>query len=471
MRAIVRKGVVPLSPQVRLGRTARNDSALPVRLLMLLTVFALLCLTETATQAQDWFRTGTGLGVSKPKVAVADFVSRNTSSASMASLFSDVVRNDLDYNGIVDLASKSFYPTQVPSVPMELNYQAWSDPPASAQFLAFGNLSVTDTSGEIQAWFNDVHNPTAPPVVGRVYRGDSNEEQTRRYAHQFADEIIARLSGGLPGVAATQIAFVSTRSGNKEIWTMDYDGENQHELTSLHSIALTPRWSPDADRIAFTCYPTAGSILSAQICVYSTVSSRLLNWPRYRGTNSSPAWSPDGTKVMFMSSMLGNPELFIAEADGSHPRRLTHSTGADTSASWNPKTGQQVAFVSDRGGTPQLYTMDADGSEVQKVELPDMGYVIDPSWSPNGQLLAFSWRRPNGNYDLYIMDIASHALVELTRDAGRNERPSWAPDGRHIVFESTRTGTRQIWTMLADGTAVKQLTTQGQNESPNWAPK
>ncbi len=126
---------------------------------------------------------------------------------------------------------------------------------------------------------------------------------------------------------------------------------------------------------------------------------------------------------MFMSSMYGNPELFIADADGSHPKRITHSVGANTSATWNPKTGQQVAFVSDRGGTPQLYTMDADGGEVQKIPLPDMGYVIDPAWSPNGQLLAFSWRRPNGNYDLYVMDIATHALVELTRDAGRNERP------------------------------------------------
>ena len=432
--------------------------------------FALFIFVGIA-RAQDWFRTGTGLGVSKPRVAVADLVPRNDASASMAALFSEVVRNDLDFSGIVEVASKSFYPTQAPSVPMELNYQAWSDPPASAQFLAFGNLTVTGTGEEIQAWFNDVKNASAPPVVGRVYRGDANEEQTRRYAHQFADEIIARLSGGLPGVASTQIAFVSGRSGNKEVWGMDYDGGNQHQLTSLHSIALTPRWSPDGDRIAFTCYPTAGSFLGAQICVYSTISSRMLNWPRFRGTNSSPAWSPDGTKIMFMSSMLGNPELFITEADGTRPKRLTHSTGADTSATWNPKTGQQVAFVSDRGGTPQLYVMDADGGEVQKIELTDKGYVIDPAWSPNGQLLAFSWRRPNGNYDLYVMDIASHDLVELTRDAGRNERPSWAPDGRHIVFESTRTGTRQIWSMLADGTSVRQLTTQGQNESPNWSPK
>ena len=144
---------------------------------------------------------------------------------------------------------------------------------------------------------------------------------------------------------------------------------------------------------------------------------------------------------------------------------------ADTSPAWNPKTGQQVAFVSDRGGIPQLYLMNADGSNPEKLALPDMGYVIDPAWSPNGQLLAFSWRRPNGNFDIYVMDVATRQIIELTRDAGRNERPSWAPDGRHIAFESTRTGTRQIWTMLADGTHLRPLTSQGQNESPNWSPK
>jgi TolB protein len=116
--------------------------------------------------------------------------------------------------------------------------------------------------------------------------------------------------------------------------------------------------------------------------------------------------------------------------------------------------------------------MNADGSNAERVILEDMGYVIDPAWSPNGQLLAFSWRRPSGNYDIYVMDIATHSLVELTRDAARNERPSWAPDGRHIVFESTRTGSRQIWTMLADGSQPRQLTFDGQeNSSPNWSPR
>jgi TolB protein len=172
---------------------------------------------------------------------------------------------------------------------------------------------------------------------------------------------------------------------------------------------------------------------------------------------------------MFMSSMQGNPELYIADATGSHPKRLTFSVGTNTSPAWNPKTGQQVVFVSDRGGLPQLYTMNVDGTQVEKIALSDTGYIIDPAWSPNGQLLAFSWQRPDGNYDIYAMDIINHQLMQLTRDTGRNERPCWAPDGRHIVFESTRTGTRQIWTMLADGSQARQLTTQGTNESPNWS--
>jgi TolB protein len=421
--------------------------------------------------AQDWFQTGTGLGVSKARLAVADFAARSAAVAPLATEFGDVVRADLDYSGIVEMVSKSYSPTQMPSLPAEVQAQAWTDAPASAQLLAYGNVSASGNGVEIDAWLNDVRDASLPPEIGKVYRGPATEQQVRAFAHQFADEIVARLSGGLPGIASTQIAFVSARSGNKEIWVMDYDGANQRQLTSLHSIALTPRWSPDASRIAYTCYPPAGMYLSAQICMYSMLSGKGIAWPRFRGTNSSPAWSPDGTRIMFMSSMLGNPELWVTDADGARPKRLTYTTGANTSPAWNPKTGQEVAFVSDRGGPPQLYMMDADGSNATKVDLVDMGYVIDPSWSPNGELLAFSWRRPDDNYDIYVMDIATHQLLQLTRDAARNERPCWAPDGRHIVFESTRTGTRQIWTMLADGSEARQLTKDGQNESPSWSSK
>jgi TolB protein len=444
------------------------------KLAIIATLFAaLLLLCAGNASAQDWFKTGTGLGVSKARVAIPEFAVRQPIPPALEKTFHDVLWSDLEFCGVLELVSPSFYPPQVPSQPSEVKFTDWSAAPANVYMLAYGNLSGDATNLAAAGYLSDVHNPQAPIALQKIYRGPATDAGARKLAHQFADDIVALLSGGSAGIAQTQIAYVSTRSGNKEIWAMDYDGENQHSLMQLHTISLTPRWSPDASRIAFTCYaqPGSGSVLTAQICVYSMLTSHLISWPRFKGTNSSPSWSPDGSQVMFMSSMLGNPELFISDASGQRPKRLTFSNGANTSPSWNPKTGQQVAFVSDRGGIPQLYTMNSDGSSQAKVDLPDMGYVIDPAWSPNGQLLAFSWRRPNGNYDIYVMEIVTRQLVELTRDVGRNERPSWAPDGRHLVFESTRTGTRQIWSMIADGTQARQLTKQGQNESPNWSPK
>lgn len=439
---------------------------------MLKRIFGLLFLLALPASAQDWFRTGTGIGVEKARVAVAPWTARSDSAAPLAKIFTDTLRADLEFSGILEIVSPSFYPLQVPSVPAELNFDAWAAEPVNAYMLAFGNLSASGNDLVIEAWLHDVKNPRAPAALGKRYRGEVSDAAIRRFAHQFADEIISRLSGGVSGVAATQIAFVSNRSGAKEIWLMDYDGASQRTLTSLRSISLTPRWSPDSSRIAFTCYgrSPAGPI-SAQICIYSVETGKRIAYPAYRGTNSAPTWSPDGSKIMFMSSMHGDPEIFVSDSTGTGLKRVTYSAGGDTSPAWNPKTGQSIAFVSDRGGIPQIYMMNVDGANVDKLTLPDMGYSIDPAWSPNGQLLAFSWRRPSGNYDIYVMDVASRQIIELTRDAGRNERPSWAPDGRHIVFESTRTGWRQIWTMLADGSQPRQITTEGENESPNWSPK
>jgi len=425
-----------------------------------------------AQEKQAWFRTGTGLGIEKIRVAVADFGPRADNAKTHSQQFTQIVRDDLAFSGIIDLVSPSFYPTQALTQPSELQYPAWTDPNVKANYVAFGNLTETASEVAIQAWLYDVNNPSSQSVVGKIYRGAPTDPQVRKFAHQFADEIIFKLSAGSPGIASTQIAFISSRTGSKEVWVMDYDGANQHPLTSLRTISLMPRWSPDASRIAFTCYQPVSGVTSAQICMYSMDAAKVVSFQRFRGTNSAAAWSPDGTQLIFSSSMAGNPELYVTDTSGGKPKRLTFSNGGSTSPAWNPKTGQSVVFVSDRGGIPKLYMMNADGTNVNLLDVPDKGYLIDPAWSPNGQLLAFSWRRPNGNYDIYVMEPNSQQIINLTPDAGaRNERPSWAPDGRHIVFESTRTGPRQIWTMLADGTQAHQLTLDGHNESPNWSPK
>ncbi|HJZ65977.1 MAG TPA: hypothetical protein VKD70_16740 [Candidatus Acidoferrum sp.] len=434
-------------------------------------VAAVLFFLATPAFGQDWFHISTGLGVEKPRVAVADFAPRADGAKPHSSLFTQVVRDDLGFSGILELASPSFYPQQQPSIPSELRYTSWTDSPVNAHFVAFGNLTESASEVSIQAWFYDVTSPSTQAVISKIYRGSPTDAQVRKFAHQFADEIIGRLSGGLPSVASTQIAFVSSRTGAKEVWAMDYDGANQHPVTSLKSISLTPRWSPDASRIAFTCYAYANGVMGPQICMHSLDTGRPVAFPRFKGTNSAPCWNRDGSQLIFSSSMNGNPELYSISSTGNNLKRLTFSSGANTSPAWNPKTDMTVAFVGDRTGVPKLYLMNSDGTNTIPLDLPDKGYLIDPAWSPNGQLLAFSWRRPSGNYDLYVMDVATQQIIEITRDAGRNERPSWAPDGRHIVFESTRSGTRQIWMMLADGSQAHQLTTAGHNESPNWSPR
>jgi TolB protein len=438
--------------------------------LLLLVCCSLSALVQPAA-AQDWFKTGTGLGVSKARLALPDTAARTAFAQPLPKTFHDVVWADLDYSGILDMVSPSFYPTSVPGQPSDLKAQDWAAAPANAYMVAYGNLAADGAGVAFSGYLSDVRNPAAPLALQKLYHGAATDADVRKMAHQFADDIIGVLSGGQVGIAQTQIAYVSARGGSKEIWVMDYDGASQHQLTHLKSISLTPRWSPDGTKIAFTCFAPYRGVTSAQICMYSTASDRLLAFPRLRGTSGSPAFSPDGSQIAFMSSQAGDPEIYIADANGGHMHRVTFAAGVSTSPTWNPKTGNQMAFVSDRGGSPVLYVANVDGSDVQKLNLPDMGYVIDPSWSPNGQLLAFSWRRPSGNYDIYVMDIVSQQLVELTKDAARNERPSWAPDGRHLVFESTRTGTRQIWSMLADGSQPHQLTFAGQNESPSWSPK
>lgn len=440
------------------------------RALLLVFALAFMAGVRPAFAQKDWIHIATGMGQEKPRVAVADFAARSDMAKSHGALFTQVVRDDLAFSGILDMVSPSFYPQAQPSAPNELRYVSWTDSPVNAHFVAFGNLSETTGEVAIEAWFYDVTNPSAQAVIAKVYRGTPTDPQVRKFAHQFADEIIMRLSGGLPGLSSTQIVFVSSRGGAKEIWAMDYDGANQHQLTSLRSIALTPRWAPDSSRIAFTCYASAGGAApTPQICMYSMDAARVVSFPRFRGTNSAPAWSADGSQLVFSSSMNGNPELYSINGGGGGLKRLTFSNGASTSPVWNPKTNATIAFVSDRSGVPKLYLMNSDGTNAQNLDLPDKGYLIDPSWSPSGQLLAFSWRRPSNNYDIYVMDVATRQIIELTHDTGRNERPSWAPDGRHIVFESTRSGTRQIWTMLADGSQPHQLTNNGHNESPNWS--
>ena len=424
----------------------------------------------TSSLAQDWIRTGTGLGVEKVRLAVPDFNAANQDPRNVELLkaFNETLWNDLDSAGIFDMVSKSFYPLGQIGSPVDVKFEGWSAPPPNAAMLAFGNLGASANGMTVQGWLYDVKNVTSPQVLGKQYQDAASSDAARLIAHKFADEIIFRLGGGIAGIAESKVYFVSNRSGHKEIWAMDYDGANQHAVTHLNSISLSPRVSPDGSRIAFSSLTKTGW----EILMYSIELNRLVAFPRFGGTNLSPAWSADGTKLAFSSSRSGDPEIYTVDASGANLKRLTSFKGPDVSPAWNRKTGSQIAWVSGRTGLPQVYTMETDGTNVQR--MTDQGYAVSPAWSPNGQFLVVSWMRKYGPgapgaQDIYIMDIASKQWVQLTHDGGRNDFPCWSPDGRHIIFQSSRAGSLQIWTMLADGTNQKQLTFAGANTQPNWS--
>jgi TolB protein len=280
--------------KISLGKLTRSFVSVRCGGLSLARLSSLLLLLVALTSgsfAQDWVRTGSGLGVDKVRLAVPDFKPSNADPQNTALLktFNDTFWNDLDNSGVVELVSKSFYPLQVPGQPPEVTFGVWNSPPPNAAMLAFGNLAVAAGKVTVQGWLYDVKNTASPQVLGKQYADVATDDATRLIAHKFADEIIYRLGGGIAGIAESNIFFISDRGGHKEVWSMDYDGSNQRQLTHQGSIALSPRISPDGSRLAFSALTKTGW----DILMYSMDLNRLVSFPRFGGTNLSPAWSPD----------------------------------------------------------------------------------------------------------------------------------------------------------------------------------
>jgi TolB protein len=200
---------------------------------------------------------------------------------------------------------------------------------------------------------------------------------------------------------------------------------------------------------------------------------RDLRFYNQRGASvtETPSFTPDGKQIIFASSSGSGRccRIYLANLDGSNLRPISSSSAIEVEPKVNPKTGAEIAFVSGRSGPQQIYRMNMDGADVDRLS-DGTGEASNPAWHPDGQTLAFAWTRgfATGAFNIFFMDVATRHPTQLTHGEGRNENPSWAPDGKHIAFMSTRSGRSQIWSMLADGTQLQQLTTQGSNLSPVW---
>lgn len=428
----------------------------------------LLALVQLAL-SQGRIDTGTKEGVIGVKIAVPEFqpATADPKTAALAKVFNQVLWDDLDYSGGVTVVNRTLYPVGKFSGPGDISPAAWTVPSVDAQFIAFGSLRVAGGKVSTEARLWDLKAPQNREAIGQRLSNEDSEEGTRLIAHAFADAIIELIGGGVRGIGATKIAYISERTqGLKELYVMDYDGNDSQALTSYRSIVLSPSWSPDREKLAYTTFRRG----AADIEIISAEDRRPFQFERIGGTTAFPAWSPDGSKIAFSTSRDGSDmEIYLADWNGKNLRRLTVSKGVDTSPVWNPRTGRQIAFTSDRNGSPQIYTMESDGTNVQRL-VDEGGHAVEAAWSPDGQRIAFAWQLPRtSNFDIYIHDLATGKNTQITHDAGSNEKPTWAPDGRHIAFESTRNGASQIFSMILDGTKVRQLTKTGRNTKPAWS--
>jgi TolB protein len=430
-------------------------------------------------------------GGNKATIALPDFRGAGA-AAQYAEVFNRTVFEDLQRSGLFNMAAKSFYPLSPPQQESDLRSTPapaparrgeqpkapncngrcltdWSGAPVNAGYLGFGYAA--EQGGQFVA-FGHLYNTSiadagAAKLFRKLYNAPLSEEGARKAGHDYAADILSQF--GAPSLAGTKIYYVSDRSGRgkKEIWVMDFDGTNQKRLTSFNSISTMPAISSDGLRMAFTTYAKG----QPRIMMYSTETGRFIPFLNPEASmNATPTFTPDGQQVLFSSSISGYSQIYAASQNGGGMRRISTSRAIEMEPKVNPKNPSELVFVSGRGGLQQIYKMNMDGADVTRLTTGE-GEASNPAWSPNGQHIAFAWTRgfAPGNWNVFIMDVASRETMQLTHGQGRNENPTWAPDGLHLVFSSNRAGGSQIFTMLADGTEVKQLTTSGNNWMPVWA--
>jgi TolB protein len=428
----------------------------------------------------------------RPNMAIPDFRGSGAAQPLMGT-FNQTLWNDIENAGLFKMVAKTSYPTTIPQQPSDfreppapsttrrkrdepvvppngggLYMSDWSSPPASANYLALGYTADQNGVLVLYGWLFDLSRgtPANAQVIAKRYLGSVDEGGARKVAHEFAADILAVF--GQKSLFGTKIVFVSNRTGskNKEIWMMDWDGSNQRQVTQFKSLSIEPAIAPDSSKIAFTSFVRG----NPGIFLFSVDPVRQLPfYNQVASLNATPDFTPDGKQIVYSSSASGWAQIYIANLDGSNLRRISSSRAIEVEPKINPKTGAEMVFVSGRSGPQQIYRMNMDGADVERLTNGE-GEASNPSWNPDGQHIAFSWTQgyATGNFNIFVMDVASRSYTQLTHSEGRNENPSWAPDGVHIVFMSTRTGSPQIWSMLANGTEVKQLTTQGSNWTPVW---
>ncbi len=367
---------------------------------------------------------------SRPRLAIGPF------SGDQGKALAEIVRNDLAINGSFEMAA-----------------------PASADYIVRG--SAESKGGSPAAVCRIFAGGTTRQIQGRSYKGGD----LRALAHRISDDIVETLTD-LKGIARTKIAFISNRTGKKELYIMDYDGHRVRQLTRDRSISVAPAWTPDGRKIVYTSYRLGWP----DVYLIDLAAGKRRRISAFPGLNSGAAVSPDGRWIALTLSRDRNPELYLLPLTGGTPRRLTRTPRAgEASPTWSPD-GRRIAYVSDMAGTPQLYMISSNGGAPQRITRTGSENV-EPDWSRANGLIAFVTRR-GGRYRTALYDPNTREARILTPADADYQDPSWAPDGVHLVCSRTvRYRSDLVILDTRDGKIVPITRNMGDCHSPAWSPR
>ena len=394
-------------------------------------------------------------------IVLAKWKGVNTTPPGLPVKIYEILANDLTLSGFFKVIDYNRLPDPLKAktgISTDGSLAEWES--AGGEILLVGETAWKPGDPIVKLKFHLFDLVEQKHIVGKQY--EAPPQALRKMVHRMADEVVLQLTGER-GVHSTKIAFASARGDGKEISVCDFDGAEMKQITQNRSINLSPAWSPDGKKIVFTSYLRRNPDLYL-IAPDGQSFRRLTSYP---GLNAAAAWSPDGTKIALMMGMKGKSDIYIIDENGNNPRRLTTGHGNEASPTWSPD-GKQIAFVSDRSGSPQIYLMGTDGSNVRRLTY-EGGYNTKPSWSPRADRIAYCGR-VEGHYEIFTIGADGTGLVRLTSNSGSNESPHWSPEGRYIAFSSTRLGGPKIFVMNANGFNQRPLTSaKGGESSPAWS--
>ena len=391
-----------------------------------------------------------GVGLTQLPIALAPFKGEDASPQKISA----IVQADLERSGQfrgVDASGQSLDEASRPDLSLWRQRTADSLVAGSVTRLADGRFDV-----KFRLW--DV-------VRGQDLGGQSYtvpQGDLRLAAHRIADYVYEKLTGE-KGIFSTRIAYVTKGGTRYTLWVADADGENAQAALASPEPIISPVWSANGGQLAYVSFESRKPV----VYVHTVASGQRRLVANFKGNNSAPAWSPDGSTLAVTLSRDGGSQLFTIPAGGGEPRRLTQSASIDTEPRYSADGGT-IYFVSDRGGAPQIYKMSAGGGNPARVTFTG-AYNISPSVSADGRWLAYI-SRVGGAFKLHVMELATGNVAALT-DTTADEKPSFAPNSKLIVYATRLGGREALMTTTLDGKIKARLAGQaGDIREPDWGP-